>query len=563
MGVNVTIGGHPFHAINYTVEENATPLAAGDSFGSVGTVTFTIPPPDPYAPRTAGRVTGTSQLLDFGPEFFLDADIRLTDSRKGFTLGKVNSTSVNDDGTITFTCLSRMGELNAYGVQAQPFSGTLNSAFAYYLSLAGITTDLFVDDTIASRQVVFPGWNGELWYRLKQIAVAQDADISLASGVILLRPIRMRVAVTGRDISRSKESRVETLAQAVEVYKYDNRVITNELVYPPGGWTPDVEVLNVNAGETADYTLELSASLSSFQTPTHETSVEQEYAATSVYTIVGSDGLPVSEALWEDFGGRVDITLNPDTTSLNVHLVGAVGIPVQDGTASTNFSLALASDASGNRYSTLRIVGSGVTFNKQKVRVRTGVPASQAATDVGVTIDNPFLSTADDVYRTGVRAARAFAGQKPAISGSLVAINRRGDTGDAEYPTYGEVQTSLTTTLGTPTYSSVETYYTSQGLVSYSDVRSFWFDTVRDDFTNQVFGNVNGARVWDKRTRRWYRIRQATINADTISFGADDDLTHEEIETFHAAQSRTYGDVQLILGQFTYKQAEMVGVYGN
>ena len=562
MGVRISIGSYTFQASSYLVREDATPLAAGDSFGSTGTIEFVVPQPDYDLPGS--QLTAWKRLTTVGPEFFIDMDVRLADSRKGFTLGTVNGIRANDDGTFTFSCVSRLDKLNVYGVQAQPFIGTLDDAFEYYLSLANVTTDLFVDDSVASREVVLPGWNGELWYHLKQFAVAQDLDLSLVSGVILLRPIRAREATRGRDISRARDISAGTLAQFVEVYQYNNEEITNELVYPPGGWTNDVQVLNVNAGETEEYTLELSASVSSIQTPSFETSVAPEYGATSVYTVVANDGLPISEAAWDDYGGSLTITINPDTVTLNVKIVGPLGLPTSTGEEATQFSIALGSDTTGNRYSTLRIVGTGVRYNKVKHRVRTCVPPERAATEVGVTIDNPFISTVQDRYRAGVRAARKYAGYVPGLSGRVTAINRRGDTGVAVYPKYSEVQTALETALGTPTYADVETYYTvTNSLSTYRAVRDFWFSTVQDDYTNQVFGNVNGARVFDKKSRRWYRIRSATVTADGIDFQADDDLTHSDIETFHAAASRTYGDVQLVMDGLTYKQVGLVGMYGG
>lgn len=564
MGIRLNVGGYKLQAIDYSVDEQSSPLAAGDSSGGVGTITFQLPgvsqddfPDIGVTPQD----TGWRKLVEFGPSWFLGEPVRLSDSRKGFTLGVVNSVGVNDDGSYSFTCLSRLGDLNVYGIQAEPFIGTLGEAFDYYLGLANITSDLFVDDSVSSRPVVFPGWSGELWYILKQIAVAQDSDISLVSGVILLRPIRSRLATSGRDISRSQSAGVQTLAQAVEVYSYSNRAITNELVYPPGGWTPETQVLNVNAGETSEYTLQLSASLSSFQAPTHETFVAENYSASSVYTVIASDGFPVSQALWQSRGGKVEITINPDTTSLKVVLTGATGIPTRAGTASTNFSLALASDSSGNRYSTLRIVGTGVAFDKQKKRIRTGVPASRTGTDIGVTIDNPFISTHNELCRAGVRAAKQYAGQVPGLSGSVIAINRRGDTGEATYPTYGEVQTALDTVLGDPSYDEVKSFYISNGHTTYGAVRQYWFSFVRDDFTNQVFGNVNGARIYDRKSRRWYRIRTATLNAGQISFSAEDDLTHGDFQQFH--ESRTYGDVELILGDLSYKKANLAGLYAS
>lgn len=560
MGTRITVGNWPFDATAYEVTEDATPLAGNDTSGSVGRITFTIPAPDPDIRYV--RNTGAKAVQTFGPDILLDEPVTLTDSRRGFTLGTVIAVGRSDDSaTISVTCTTRLSVLNAYGIQAQPFVGTLSGAFDYYLGLVGVTTDLFTDPLIADRPVVFPGWTGELWYHLKQIAIAQDCDISLVSGVILLRPIRGREVARGRDMSRGRDIDVPTLARAVEVYQYDNVPITDQLVYPPNGWTPEVEVLNVNAGEDAEYTIELSASVSSIMAPTHETFVEEDYDFTSVYTIVANDGLPVSENAWTAYGGSVSVSINPDTTTLTVRLRGATGLPLTTGTEpATNFSLALGSDTTGNRYSTLRIVGTGVRFNKQKKRVRTGVPDSRTGTDIGVTIDNPFISTHEDLCRAGTRAARNFAGPVPRLTGTLLSINKLGDNGSMALPKYSQVQSALATFIGgAPTYAQVETFYENEGAATYGAVENYWFSFVRDDFTNQVFGNINGARVHDRKSRRWYRIRSGSATPEGIRFDAEDDLTHGDMEGFYI--SRTYGDVDLILTGLTYRQAELAGMY--
>lgn len=573
----------PLQISDYSVTEDSSPLKAGDSSGSVGTFQVTVPTPDPDLIASLGPINTSgygelpfgdgpyggveSQMTPwvmlglFGPTVFLDTTLRLADSRKGFTLGTVTGASVSKDGgTVELSGVSRMGKLNVYGIQAQPFVGTLRQAFDYYLSLAGITTNIFVDDEIGDRPVVFPGWNGELWYNLKMMATAQDCDLSLVSGVILLRSIRKRIASNNRDTSRSIAVGSNTLARAIEVYKYNNRQITNELVYPPGGWTPEVEVLNVNAGETSEYTLELSASVASIQPPVMETFVADEYSGSSVYTVVADDGLPVEPAAWRAYGGSVEISIEPDTTHLKVVLRGAEGLPTAAGATATNFSLALGSDTTGNRYSTLRIVGSGVAYTKVKKRVRTGVPASKTATDVGVTIDNPFISTTNDLYRAGTRAAKAYAGAVMELSGNVISINRRGDTGEATYPTYGEVEDKLKNELTpTVTYGQVQTYYSGLGLSSYESVRQYWFELFRDDDMDQVFGNVQGARVFDKTSRRWYRIRRGSPSPAGIGFSADDDLTHGDMEELYSG--KTYEQVRSPLSLFTYQQVELLGMY--
>lgn len=566
MGIRVSFSGLPggatgsIQAVDYSVEEAATPLAAGDSTGQVGSFSIVLPVPDRHVPlpnNSPWRV-----LRTLGPSMFSGSEVRIQDSRKGFTLGTINGHTVSDDNrTITFTGVAKTGRLNVHGVQSQPFSGTLRDAFTYYLSLANLGSGFLVSDEIANRPVVFPGWNGELWYHLKQMAAAEDCDISLVSGIILLRPIRERVAAPNRDTSRSTSLGGFNLAQAVEVYQYNNRTITNELVYPPGGWNPEVQVLNVNAGEVAEYTLELSSSLSSFQQPTMVQMVEQNYSASSVYTVVANDGLPIVPASWASAGGRVEISLGANTTTLEVKLTGATGLPTAAGDAASNFSIALGSDTTGNRYSTLRIVGTGVAFTKEKKRIRTGVTPDQTATDVGVTIDNPFISTTDQLYRTGIRAAIGYSGAVMSLSGTVISVNRRGDSGQVSAPTYDDVQAALVAQLGAnPTYNAVQAYYTSLGLTTYDSVREYWLAFFRNDDADQVFGNVQGARVFDRNTRRWYRIRQATLPSGLISFSsADDDLTFDDMTSFYAGM--TYNDVQALVNGLTYRQVELLGMY--
>lgn len=585
MGFRIDIEGMRLEAAEYSVTEASSPLAAGDSSGQVGTFSITIPIPDEYVvlgtgvegfgygegPYGSGPYGGSSfvgtpntpwkVIREIGPQILMDKSVRILDPRKGFTLGTITGASESrDGGTIQLTGISRLGSLNVYGVQAQPFVGTLRNAFTYYLGLAGITTDLFVDDEVGDRAVVFPGWTGELWYYLKLMAAAQDCDISLVSGIILLRPIRKRIATQHRDTSRSITTGSNTLALAIEIYQYGNRAITDELVYPPAGWNPEVQVLTVNAGETTEYTLELSSSLSSIQTPVMQSFVAQDYSASSVYTIVADDGLPVSPVLWAAYGGSLSVSISDDTTHLIVKLIGATGAPTASGKAAQNFSVALGSDTTGNRYSTLRIVGSGVAYTKTKKRVRTGVPASKTSTEIGVTIDNPFISTVNDLYRTGTRAAKQYAGAGMSLSGNVIAINRRGDSGSAKYPTYGQVQAALQDELGTPTYGQVQTYYTGLGLITYEQVRQHWFEVFRDDDTDQVFGNASGARIYDAKSRRWYRVRDATLTPPGIAIGgADDDLTFGDIQELY--NDLTYGQVQDVVGLFDYREVQLAGLW--
>lgn len=544
MGFQAVIGGFIHELENYSVQEASSPLSSSDSSGQVGTITLTVKSPDLDVP---GR---DSNLRVFGPQILVGKSVRLTDTRKGFTLGKVTSVSDPRGGSFTLNCESRLGELNIYNVQAQPFVGTLGDAFDYYVSIANITTDVFVDPDIASMPVVFPGWFGELWYNMKLMASAIDAEVSLVSGVILLRPIRRRVATRGRDLDRSLNVGGQT-AQSIEIYEYNNRQITNELVYPPGGWSEDVAVVNVNAGEYVEQRLELSASVSSVQQPVMQTFVARNYDVSSVYTIVGDDGLPIDPLAWSDNGGSLRIVINEDTTSLTVQVQAPTGVlPNRDGEPIGVYSVSLSSDNSTGRYSTLRIIGTGVAYNKNLIRIPTGLTPQQTGTEVGMTIDNPFVGFGQ-VYIAGARAAKQFTGRVMTLSGTVVAVNQLGDSGVATYPSYEFVQAEF----AGMTYANVQTLYAAK---TYAEVQADWFALVRNDFENQVFGNVAGARVWDKRSKRWFRIRTGTLNPGPISFTADDDLIYTDVDS--AFESYTYAGIQALMNSLTYSEATLSGL---
>lgn len=546
MGFKIDIGGYPYQTTDFSVQEASTPLAAGDASGQVGTITLQVVKPDPEIPG------GDTKVKVIGPQALIGKSVRVSDTRKGFTLGKVVSVQeARGGGSISVTCHSRLGELNVFNIQAPPAFGTLSSVFQTYMNLAGVTTDFLVDPSIALRQVIFPGWNGDLWFHMKQMAASIDCDISLVSGIILLRPIRTRIAERGRGVDRTYTLNPTTLAQFVEVYQYNNRVITNQLVYPPSGWTPEVQTINLNAGETIAEIIQLSASVSSIQQPTMQTFVSQAHNSSSVYTIVGDDGLPIQPAQWTSFGGSLRVEINPDTTSLTVHITAPAGLPNKDGGEIGTFGVSLSADSSTGRYSTLRIIGSGVAFNKELIRVPTGVGPSETSTEVGVTIDNPFLSTRNDVYNAASRAVRAYNGTASSISGSVTAINRRGDTGEINLRTYADLQAMFPG----GTYATMQANWPGQ---TYLQMQTSFNAGLDEEVENQVFGNISGARAWDSRSAKYYRIRTSTATPALISFDAEDDVTYSDFQT--AFSGLTYQGFQNLFPGFTYKEQDLAGL---
>ena len=545
MGFQAIIGNFVHELVDYSVQESSTPLAAGDTSGQVGTISLTLAKPDL-------DVVGRDNIWrGYGAQMLQGREVKLSDSRKGFTVGRVTSVSEPSGGTIQLTCESRLGLLNVYNIQAQPFVGTLNNAFAYYCDLANVSGGVLVDPEIGDLQVTFPGFTGELWFNLKRMAAAIDADISLVSGVIVLRPIRVRTAATGRETDRSL-SVSGTLAQSVEVVNYNNRSIEGEMVYPPGGWSESVPVFNVNAGEYVEEVIELNASVTSIVQPVMQTNVGPYFDSSSVFTAVGDDGLPVQPSAWRAYGGKFEVVINEDTTSLTVKITAPSGLPNVSGEAIGVFGIGLDSDFGTGRYSTLRIVGTGVAFEKETIHIPTGVSPSQTGTEVGATIDNPFIGSPEAAYRAGIRAAKLYTGRAQTLTASVVAINRLGESGNLETPPYSAVQAVF---VG-QTYADVISGYSGQ---SYRAVRRDLADSVSSDFSNQVFGNASGARYWDQPSHRWYRIRDASLTPGVIQLSADDDLTHEDVQGFLSGKS--YGDVRAAYEGMTYAERDFAGLH--
>lgn len=568
MGIVIKLGGKEIEALDYSVRESASPLTAGDSRGGVGSITFTIPAIDPEMPTRAGSVL--AKLKTVGAVALVGEEVELVDERRGYTVGTITDISQSaSNGTYSITCATRLRSLNIYNVQAQPFVGTLRGAFEYYLSLAGATTGVTISSTaLANRQVAYPGWKGELWHNLKMMAAAQDADIALVSGIILMRPIRERTARFNRAVGVSRELGGGNIALAVEVYQYNNRSINGEMVWPTDDLGTTGQIFSVNAGEVTEYALSLSASLTSIVQPTPQNWVAPYEMYASVYSVMTNDGQKVPAATWTLHGGSVRVILNEDTMSARLIIRGPKGLTVPNPNSdtgevkeATSFTLAEFGDGEQARRASLRLIGSGVAFSKEKITIPTGVSPSRTENAIGMTVDNPFLSTANEVYRAGTRAALEYSGLAPSLSVEVISVNRKGDSGNVSTLTYGEVEAYAKAQWGNAvTYSDAAAGFAGMGHTTYGAVDTFVRSLSPNQFENQVFGNVAGARVFDKETRRWYRVRDASISDNIISASAENDNTYGDVQAHYG--TRTYAQVDAIFAGMTYEEALWAGLYG-
>lgn len=535
MGVNVRIGGKRVQTGSYRVSESSMPLAGGDSSGGIGTIevdAFGLP------------LTPAAMNLYDGIEFI--------DTNRGTTNGTIRAISASRTNAEMYkiTADTRLGDFNIEA-QVQPYTGTLSGAFTYYCSLANIISGILIDPSIASRPVNFVGWSGNLWNHMKMMATAQNVDLNLISDNIVLRPIRLFNAITDRETSLDVDIDGTQLARKQEVIWYDTKFINRGLIWPAGGWTTETKVLNVNAGEVAETTLDTNSSIFSIEAPVCVAFVDKNFNGNSVYTVSGDDGIVIQPAQWANYGGSLVASISEDTQSLVIKITGATGLFQANGDPMRNFRIGISSStSSSDTYSTLRIVGQHVQTNQSSLIIPTGIPDWRTGQEFAPTIDNPFLNNLSDAYSAGVRGARRYAGRNMSISADVVAINRRGQTGTANYPPYSYAQTLW----AGKTYGQVKTLNAPR---PYSAIQADFYAAVQDSFDNQVFGNAPGARFWDRVSGRWYRVRDATTEWGSMSVNADDDLTNGDMKSVLAPNN--YGQVKARYGGASYFKVNLRG----
>ncbi|QIG58598.1 minor tail protein [Microbacterium phage Hubbs] len=540
MGVTLKVAGRRVHSGSYTVQESSTPLAGGDSSGAIGTIEAEV------------------SKLPFSP-IGLNAQepLSLVDTALGSTLGTIREVGHSRSSATGYSIMAsnRLGEFNIEA-QVLPFSGRLEDAFRYYCSIANIDTGILVDPALANRQVNFLGWQGNLWNHMKMMATAISADLNLISNNVVLRPVRLFDAIRNRDIESSATIDSTDLARKQEVIWYPSRYVNRGLVYPDGGWRSDISPLSVSAGETVEVTLDTSkdvfASIFSIEQPVAQTFVSMGHNTSSVYSVVGDDGLPIPPAQWRDYGGSLSVRISEDTQALVVTLKGANGLFQSNGQPMKTFRIGIASGtSSSDTYSTLRIVGRYISTRPESIILPTGVPDFRTGQEFAPTIDNPFLNSLESAYSAGVRGARRYAGRRMTITASVSALNRRGQTGTANYPPYSYAQSLW----AGRTYASVKASLVPK---TYGDVTADFYASVQDDFDNQVFGNAPGARYWDQETGRYYRVRQATTSWGQMQIEGDDDLTNGDMQKLF--QGMTYAQVGARYSGQTYYKANVRGM---
>lgn len=519
---NQQVPKHRSNITGYSYSEEATPIAPGDSSGGVGSLSFEA---------LDDEQTG---ILIFGDELLL------TDTHNGSISGHVTAVSGND-GVASFSGVSSLSRLNI--IKTIPaINTTLGNMIEIILNEAGVFFGIDIDPSITGITLVSPTYTGDLWVFLKDLCTAYEIEVALVSDTLRFRPVRQN---TLRPVDKTTESwSVGEInpSQYVEVNYYN--YVDNEsfLAYPEGGWNKDVQVYQVDANQTLTVELPLDAYMAYIEQPTIQATVGRYDSSASVYCVAGNDGLPVLPAEWIAGGGNLHAELDATGQKIIVTITGA------DITAKAPFRIGVSSGPS-DYYSSLRIIGKGISFEKKTVRQPTGLTTEDTSNVVGITVDNKFIDTEaqarDAALRTVIKyaiPAQTYSFQGPNLGDFLTTpgtiLYERFFEYDDSLPA-GELFDELDVTLGTWDFLEFDAHLPT---------------SVIDGTTNQIFGNVAGARVRFRDS--WYRVKTATITQDNLSVSSEWDNMFSDFNTENT--TKTFADVNATFDQLSFTDFALI-----
>ena len=526
MGVNVQVPGYSTsNIVSFSVQEDATPIDPSSSQGGVGQVTVGL---DDYP--------DAEQLI---------GQVILTDGTRGKTSGNVRSLS-SADGKLTINADSVLGKFNTDRV-VQPYIGTLGGAIQNYCDLVGIENDVITDETLSSRPVVYPGFKGNVWVAIKQLLSKEQVEMALVFDRVYVRPLRKLTINQDRQTSTGWNIDNSNAARTVEINYYNHSYGTQQEVYPRVA--EEATIYSVDAGQVLVVTEQLNASMISVNQPVVYDNVSNiSYAGTNgVYSVAGNDGLPITAAQWTAQGGSVNVRITDDPSVIEITIVGA------NSALPAPFRIAMTSGAS-NFYNSLHITGTAVTWDKKIVSLRTGVPDNVTSVEVGVTVDNPFISTYDEALSLGLLTACAYSGLNYTVNGSAFDINRKGDGRQLIQATIADFNTAYEP--GT----TVDVFNIAWAGESIGDFNEYWMDQVDLLWENQLFGNAPGARVLNPDAN--FRVTTATTTESAVQYTGVLDTLIDDFNSKWSSTS-TIGDFNVQFAGKTMKDYSVMPLRRN
>lgn len=262
-----------------------------------------------------------------------------------------------------------------------------------------------------------------MWEYLQQACAAYAKEISAVDNVISVRDVGIReIDITNIAGAPTVSPNIILSGRSVEVVCTNSYNVDNQELY--NAYKDNNRVISVKASEAIKTTVEIEGTPAVVYVPQRSVTPP---AGVNQYCVVDSKGLQIPAELWEEYGGKLTISINPEVPNgIDITLTGPSSSDGKfneiTGNAATPLypgPYKLAYTASGTDYAALSITGSGVRTKNQTIKILTAADQTKVAQDVAKTIKNVFISTEMQAYDRGIWASTDASGPRVTLSGSI------------------------------------------------------------------------------------------------------------------------------------------------
>lgn len=284
--------------------------------------------------------------------------------------------------------------------------------YAYSVLNAILPNILNVTYSGSNPTVTYPGWTDSVWTKLNELCSATGKEIILRENALLMRDIRNSSIELTNLAGSPQRSGEAANGRHVEIVSQNTSVLSASVVFdyrvdPTRTVTADVNERNVT-------NISADAWLVSVQNPTPGNGSTGAYPDDGSYFVMASDGQWIPGSVWTQYGGSVVASVGENGTSIDLTVNGPVatigGYPAP---------YTIGSIVGSGRATGLSLIGSGVGFNPQAVKVATGADWSITSEDISQTINQPFITDLPTAYERGEFAAAAANGASQTLTATI------------------------------------------------------------------------------------------------------------------------------------------------
>jgi len=276
-----------------------------------------------------------------------------------------------------------------------------------------------IDQDLPTRGAISAEMN--MWEYLQDVCSAYHQEIAVVNDVVTVRRMGERTIDVTEYVGNITLTPTTVLGGTSIDVVYTNsqgttasRSLTSRAeIYD--AYDDQNRVLSVKIGETNTTTIDTGHSLLSVLQPQPMVSTTTIPNTTGYYHVCGSDGVPIGAALWEAYGGGIEVSINADNDkAIDVKLIGP---RTQIAALGDTYSIAYSSGE--KRYAALSIMGTALKITPKTLHLQTGADPVKTAGSTVKTINNPFISKLEQAYDAGIWASLSTSGPKVTISGTI------------------------------------------------------------------------------------------------------------------------------------------------